>query len=195
MARTGLWTTPAASDGTRGGKITPAMSGSSLAQQVRTPERWPTPRANDGQKRGAIDPTNPRNGLPAAVLSVPTWPTPTASLGNKGGRITPRKGREGGTLIEAVASRMFPTPISRDHKSGKASASTMEKNSRPLSEVVGSETGGGLLSPDWVEWLMGYPIGWTALPRSAMPSSRKSRRSSGARSSRRSAGAGGGGGE
>lgn len=34
----------------------------------------------------------------------------------------------------------------------------MERNSRPLSEQVG-----GHLNPPWVEWLMGWPIGWTDL--------------------------------
>jgi hypothetical protein len=32
----------------------------------------------------------------------------------------------------------------------------------------------GQLNPTWVEWLMGFPTGWTALPRSATPSSRRS---------------------
>ncbi len=36
--------------------------------------------------------------------------------------------------------------------------------------------------PTWVEWLMGFPLGWTALEPSETPSSRKSRKSSGARS-------------
>ncbi len=35
---------------------------------------------------------------------------------------------------------------------------TMNANTRPLSEEVG-----GLLNPEWVEWLMGWPLGWTAL--------------------------------
>lgn len=65
----------------------------------------------------------------------------------------------GGTLIEAVSARMFATPTARDWRSGKASKQTMERNSRPLSEQVG-----GLLNPEWVEWLMGWPIGWTELP-------------------------------
>lgn len=86
------------------------------------------------------------------------WPTPTASLGTKGGRITPRKSREGGALIEAVSARTWATATARDWRSGKASQVTHERNSRPLSEQVG-----GLLNPDWVEWLMGWPIGWTAL--------------------------------
>lgn len=37
---------------------------------------------------------------------------------------------------------------------------------------------GGKLNPRWVEWLMGYPEGWTVLSPSEMQSSRKSRRTS-----------------
>ena len=37
---------------------------------------------------------------------------------------------------------------------------------------------GGSLNPTWVEWLMGFPLGWTDLEPSATPSSRKSRKSS-----------------
>jgi hypothetical protein len=36
----------------------------------------------------------------------------------------------------------------------------------------------GSLNPQWVEWLMGYPAGWTDLEPSEMPSSRKSLRKS-----------------
>lgn len=41
---------------------------------------------------------------------------------------------------------------------------------------------GGSLNPTWVEWLMGFPEGWTALEPSEMPSSRRSSKKSGARS-------------
>jgi DNA (cytosine-5)-methyltransferase 1 len=41
---------------------------------------------------------------------------------------------------------------------------------------------GGPLNPTWVEWLMGYPPGWTVLKDWATRSSRKSRKSSGAQS-------------
>jgi hypothetical protein len=40
----------------------------------------------------------------------------------------------------------------------------------------------GALNPTWVEWLMGFPLGWTALNASETPSSRKSRKSSGGQS-------------
>ncbi len=59
-------------------------------------------------------------------------------------------------------SEIVPTPTRRDWKSGKASQKTMEKNSRPLNEVIQHQAG-GKLSPMWVEWLMGWPIGWTDL--------------------------------
>jgi hypothetical protein len=41
---------------------------------------------------------------------------------------------------------------------------------------------GGPLNPEWVEWLMGFPAGWSALELSEMPSSRRSRKSSGEQS-------------
>jgi hypothetical protein len=54
--------------------------------------------------------------------------------------------------------KLWPTPVERDWKSGKVSEATHNKNSRPLSDQVG-----GQLNPQWVEWLMGYPAGWTEL--------------------------------
>jgi hypothetical protein len=35
--------------------------------------------------------------------------------------------------------------------------------------------GGGSLNPTWVEWLMGFPTGWTDLEASGTPLSRRSR--------------------
>ena len=118
---------------------------------------WPTPTVCGNYNRKGASATS-GDGLATAVKN---WPTPTASLGTKGGRVTPRKSREGGTQIEAVSSRTFATPPARDWRSGKASEAAMERNSRPLSEQIG-----GLLNPTWVEWLMGWPIGWTDLKQS-----------------------------
>ena len=55
---------------------------------------------------------------------------------------------------------IWSTPTARDWRSGKASEKTLAKNTRPLSEQTG-----GQLNPMWVEWLMGYPKGWTDLNR------------------------------
>lgn len=42
--------------------------------------------------------------------------------------------------------------------------------------------GGGKLNPEWVEWLMGWPIGWTALDSLATAWFRNKPRSLGKRS-------------
>jgi len=62
--------------------------------------------------------------------------------------------------------------------------------STPVADDVGHRTGrypqggtalstqvGGQLNPTWVEWLMGFPLEWTACMASATRSSRKSRKS------------------
>ncbi len=72
------WTTPSASDGERGGTLTEAMSGTSLAQQVNS--IWPTPRVttNGGNGNGAraLDPTNCRlEDTAAAFRSSPQGQT------------------------------------------------------------------------------------------------------------------------
>ena len=142
---------------------TPAASVTNLSE---SPESWQA-RADKLKAKGI-------NGNGAGVpltVAVKMWPTPTSSLGTKGGRVTPRKSREGGTLIEAVSARRFATPTSRDWRSGKASPETLAKNSRPLSEQIG-----GSLNPTWVEWLMGFPLGWTVCELWETRSSRKSRK-------------------
>jgi len=56
-----------------------------------------------------------------------------------------------------LAVKMWPTPTTQDAKNNGA-PSQMERNTKPLNAEVG-----GQLNPDWVEWLMGWPIGWTDL--------------------------------
>jgi hypothetical protein len=76
----------------------------------------------------------------------------------------------------ADAVQMWPTPTSRDHKDTGDCANV------PTNGLLGREVGPsrehGSLNPQWVEWLMGFPAGWTDLKPSEMPSSRRlSRRS------------------
>tara|TARA_R100000458_G_C8228801_1_gene211108 strand:+ start:51 stop:995 length:945 start_codon:yes stop_codon:yes gene_type:complete len=53
--------------------------------------------------------------------------------------------------------KMWPTPTTQDGKNN-GGKSQHRRNSKPLNAEVG-----GALNPQWVEWLMGYPIGWTDL--------------------------------
>jgi hypothetical protein len=43
--------------------------------------------------------------------------------------------------------------------------------------MVTPEELNGALNPTWVEWLMGFPLGFTVLERSEMPSSLRYRKS------------------
>jgi len=98
------------------------------------------------------------------------WPTPRVlDSRNVPYQQHPRKqGHRWPTLCGAVK---WPTPAARDWRSGKASPATHARNSRPLSEVAAAA--GGLLNPTWVEWLMGWPIGWTDCAHAATESFRR----------------------
>ena len=89
--------------------------------------------------------------------SLQRVPTPCASDGDRGGRgelcgfVNGTKGYRG---------EKVPTPTVNDSKND-GPPSQFNRNTPPLNCVVKDSTGGAL-NPDWVEWLMGWPIGWTA---------------------------------
>ena len=87
--------------------------------------------------------------------------TPSAadSVGAHGGGM----GRSLRTDIWEWKKKMFPTPTAQDSKND-GGPSQYERNSLPLNAVVKeSAEVTGQLNPAWVEWLMGFPIGWTDL--------------------------------
>ena len=91
------------------------------------------------------------------------WPTPAA----RDYRTPNRNGRFEDQLQNAVAK--FPSPVA----SGKLNGGTRDfellqvlKDNGQISEEERrsmSAGNGGKLNPNWVEWLMGWPIGWTGL--------------------------------
>ena len=134
----GLWQTPNAT--MRGGNQTQG-SQLSLIKQVNGwkkdgTQMWPTPRANSAM---------------AATLQ-PYMAERFKNYGN---------------LEEAVALTMFPTPASRDYK-GARKPDTMAQTGRnpetnSLPDAVEFKGASGRLNPAFVEWLMGYPTGYTDL--------------------------------
>ena len=103
-------------------------------------------------------PTATANQLCPSMQKWPScrlWPTPLSH--ETGNRKT--KYKQGGTPL-SLAVNTWPTPLARDWKNSHVSQATLEKNSRPLNEVV-SQGRGGKLNPMWVEWLMGWPLGFT----------------------------------
>ena len=65
-------------------------------------------------------------------------------------------------MSEIEKPQMWPTPQHRDYKHGTTEG-TMGRDSPNLDMVVGQSKATGSLNPTWVEWLMGFPIGYTDL--------------------------------
>jgi len=120
-------------------------------------ERIPTPLQSDWKRRG---PASKQQGLPEYVRM---WTTPTAHMA-KETNAPSEHNRNTPTLTAQVN---WPTPRASDYK-GATSADAMEKAAKRgfnlnLPEKVAANAGGGKLNPTWVEWLMGWPLGWTDL--------------------------------
>lgn len=156
-----------------------ARGGESLSEAARA---WPTPRASPNENRQTkLTPSQlaGTHGLSLAA-SVNHWQTPVAA--HRTG--TQRSGCPGAPLRPMLAAQVKqesesarPTPTGRDWKSGSASPETLERNARPLSEVMRTQQPGPL-NPAWVEALMGLPIDWTlpdGPPVEESPSTRGSR--------------------
>jgi hypothetical protein len=163
----GLWPTPTLPNGGRAlpeGTTRTGISPDGKKRQVdlsQAVKRWPTPTVDDANN------VTRQSGEFQSLTRAVMFPTPCATDGDKGGRgelrgfVTQTKGYRGG--------RMLPTPTVQDAENNGGS-SQYERNSLPLNAVVG-----GALNPTWVEWLMGYPLGWTDCGDSGTRSSRKSR--------------------
>jgi hypothetical protein len=80
------------------------------------------------------------------------WPTPVSS--DISMRTT--KYKQGGTPL-SYAVQYWPTPTAHMAKETNA-PSEANRNEPSMASRVG-----GKLNPTWVEWLMGWPLGWTDL--------------------------------
>jgi len=89
------------------------------------------------------------------------WPTPKASAAGPDFAAVKRK--KSISLQTAVA--MFPTPCASEGRQGYQNRNNGKKGSqKSLTTIVQagpSDLVGGSLNPTWVEWLMGWPLGWT----------------------------------
>ena len=61
----------------------------------------------------------------------------------------------------------YPTPTTRDWKGGRTpeglQAAGRNENNNLNDKVNTLEQTTGQLNPQWGDWLMGYPVGWTDL--------------------------------
>jgi hypothetical protein len=177
-----LWPTPTTQDNVQVAGMGKAKGNSKRGTTLGGAARmWPTPTSTLGTNGGLVTPTKGREGgtLIEALSARTFWPTPTATfLGPATGeklaqRIKNRK--RPSFLSEAI---VWPTPTTSEAKSdtlniqnrinkGKQIMLCHAVRMKPTQEVPTPQHGGSL-NPVWVEWLMGWPLGWTDLRPLAM---------------------------
>ena len=123
---------------------------------------WPTPLVTDiytGNLKSSQQKEGSKHSLNLSG-AVNRWPTPTKQDYKRRG---PNSRQQG--LPEKI--HRFPTPQASDANRGPLSEERYQKNlgGPNLISEINHRTGatGGQLNPIWVEWLMGFPLGWTEI--------------------------------
>jgi len=114
---------------------------------------WPTPRSEDGESTGmsaARLATRKPDNLPTAVRM---WPTPTAGMANYDEPVETWYARKEALIQKGI--------------NGNGAGLTLGIEVRSSVQTTSAErlqgVSGGVLHPEWVEKLMGFPVGWTEL--------------------------------
>jgi hypothetical protein len=145
----GYWPTP---------RTTGLDGGSNSRKAAKARGMWPTIRAADGERGGRGDLIQAIRGNENSHYKL--WPTPCASEARQGLQIR-REGKKGSQQSLSTAV-VFATPQARDYRTGSTDRWENPERSRNLNDQIG-----GQLNPNWVAWLMGWPIEWTACAASA----------------------------
>lgn len=153
-----------------------------LPTQVTQRQIFPTPRAREGNagnigSKGSIH--NMKKGYLDGVIQE-MFPTPTTQDSKNDGGPSQF---DRNTIPLNAHVKIWPTPFAtpRGAHTGER-AGQVSENGKTRTSAKGikfgatlqTAVGSGSLNPTWVEWLMGYPIGWTDLKDSETQSSHKS---------------------
>ena len=123
---------------------------------------WPTPCVADVFTDRLKSAQQVEGSMHSVNLSqaVHMWPTPRAEERQQ------HNSQDNGMAL-SLAVKMFPTPVSKSEKGGRMGLDGGSHARTALVRDHGQQAmkdlTGGQLNPDWVEWLMGWPIGWTDL--------------------------------
>jgi len=161
------------------GEMTEAEAEAILGKSVweaqgKVPEMWPTPRANSAMASKITEEiANDPKRFPnlETVVGRRMWPTPRASSAMSEDIENIQTRLENGETYKAKleqAVSMWPTPT---HGKLAGGSGAFQKISDLCSDGKISDEerkamqagNGGKLNPTWVEWLMGFPPGWTDL--------------------------------
>ena len=127
---------------------------------------WPTPTTDSASQRTK---QYKQGGFPLAMEAA-MWPTPKASdykgsgpAGTKSAEHDLKKHNLKGVVM------FYPTPTTGAGLCGGTGNFQQLKNLEARGQITEEERrnmsqwNGGQLNPTWVEWLMGFPLGWTDL--------------------------------
>jgi hypothetical protein len=162
----GSWPTPTVC-GNYNKKGLSKTSGDGLATAVA---KWPTPAARDGKPTNTLETLMDGrfvDQLANRVKMVETnlWTTP-CSRDWKGKTIS-KNHPEGFNKSLANDVIKFPTPQASDCRDrGNMSNPSIQRRAekgKQLNLSMVAHPTSGQLNPTWVEWLMGWPLGWTDL--------------------------------
>ena len=119
---------------------------------------WPTPMA--GERDASPRWMKTRSGglslEPNLAVAVKMWPTPRANDAEKRGNFNAANKRNG----LPAAAKLYPTPTTNDAKNSTLPESLRFRDGMAGALMRDGEKAGGQLNPDWVAWLMGFPIAW-----------------------------------
>jgi len=140
-----------------------------LVEYQEKQKMWPTPNSSPATTSQTVEATlnlgkrDRKQGQLMEAVVDKMWPTPIvgdAHLSSKP-EVAIKRIKEGKiTLSRAVQSKMWPTPTANEDAAGRPEG----KMQRMLGNHPDVRSQGiGTLNPTWVEWLMGFPIGYTDL--------------------------------
>lgn len=174
-----LWRTPMASDGEFSNRTEQSLSErwitqkkKHLTEQVAFTEKFLTPSASDGLRSELSNTAlakhwatyGAQTNLAEQIAYQEVFPTPTV-YGNGNRKGSSKKAGDGlGTYVKT-----YPTPVASGKLSGGTASYNKLQDLKQSGQITEEEQrsmsagNGGKLNPTWVEWLMGFPLGWTDL--------------------------------
>jgi hypothetical protein len=142
---------------------------------------YPTPRAADVEG-GAVKNVQLENGhffrenkkgVRWGVKlrdAVEMYPTPTRGMYKQdvkdNGEYARSIKEKGHQIMLPAFMKLYPTPVARDHKDAGYNTTWKESRDQKSSlprQVLKDNKPGGRLNPNFVEFLMGYPMNWTKI--------------------------------
>jgi DNA (cytosine-5)-methyltransferase 1 len=103
--------------------------------------------------------SNSRKALRARMEKLPT-PQATDHRSKPTSASWKAKGGMNYSLSNPEIQQKWPTPLSTEYRANRVKR---ENHHNGLTQAVLATQDGGKLNQTWVEWLMGWPLGWTDL--------------------------------